>query len=518
MRIIQSFYAPENDRNLSFKSAYSSPEFHWMSWALSCLSLSKFYSVELYTNSAGKEILIDKLNLPYTKVHLDLDNYKICDEQLWSASKVFVYSLQETPFLHVDGDIFIWQKFDQDFLESPIICQNSEFDSMGFYKAAYQNMVVNDFVVPPQMQELYGNGFTYGYNAGLFGGSDISFIKEYTKTAFELIDSNKNKLNSIPLNMFNVVLEQGVLYCMAKEQKIEVKEFLDFGKDEIWTNYNFSDFLNIPLKTKFIHLIGTKKNSLVCQMLAKQLRKEYPSYYDKILTLCNEHGLSTSVDRGVNIILNSNPYQLSIDFFDKFLSNKPHLGQSYTNSCRARFPLPEYAFRDLLNFENSKIRYQNANQVLAVNDEDQMQYNQMNYVLDCEDNLTKACLSIRSGVVFVNSILNWTHINTIDDYEGSVSIAGNYKMALLINPLFHTVDAIFCDEFITRLLDFIKIDSAFMSVIERIYKYYYHTTEVLVDFRSFDEYELYEYTIFTLKHCIFSGIVSVTVPSLIKTE
>jgi hypothetical protein len=48
-----------------------------MSWALSCLSLREHYDeVELYTDSAGYHILIEVLQLPYTKTHVIFDDFQ----------------------------------------------------------------------------------------------------------------------------------------------------------------------------------------------------------------------------------------------------------------------------------------------------------------------------------------------------------------------------------------------------------------------------------------------------------
>ena len=53
------------------------PELHFMSWALSCLSLREHYDdVTLYTDSAGYDVLINKLRLPYTRVEVCFDNLK----------------------------------------------------------------------------------------------------------------------------------------------------------------------------------------------------------------------------------------------------------------------------------------------------------------------------------------------------------------------------------------------------------------------------------------------------------
>ena len=87
-----------------------------MSWALSCLQLNKFYNnVELITDSRGKELLIDKLKLPYKNVRIELDNLNFdCSPQLWVTNKIYSYTLHNEPFLNVDGDVYIFQPFPDD--------------------------------------------------------------------------------------------------------------------------------------------------------------------------------------------------------------------------------------------------------------------------------------------------------------------------------------------------------------------------------------------------------------------
>jgi hypothetical protein len=98
-----------------------------MSWAVSCLQLKQFYSeVVLYCDSVSATMLIDILKLPYSDVVVNLDVLNKYHPQLWALPKIYAYSQQEKPFLHVDGDIFTQRKFDEDLLRSPLIAQNLE--------------------------------------------------------------------------------------------------------------------------------------------------------------------------------------------------------------------------------------------------------------------------------------------------------------------------------------------------------------------------------------------------------
>jgi len=101
-----------------------------LSWILSCNQLRKYYDeVELYTDSLGYSILIEKLKLPYTKVHIILDELNNYDDNLWALAKIKSYSLMNEPFLHIDGDVFIFEPFNKNLMKTSIITQNIETTS-----------------------------------------------------------------------------------------------------------------------------------------------------------------------------------------------------------------------------------------------------------------------------------------------------------------------------------------------------------------------------------------------------
>ncbi len=76
----------------SFKCGFgwAAPHFHLMGWALSCLQLNKICQrVELYANTYAAKLLIETLELPYSKVHTLHDEFLIANENLWALYKIF---------------------------------------------------------------------------------------------------------------------------------------------------------------------------------------------------------------------------------------------------------------------------------------------------------------------------------------------------------------------------------------------------------------------------------------------
>lgn len=98
-----------------------------MSWALSCLQLKQFYDeIELITDSEGADLLINKLHLPYTSYLTTLDKLNDENPAIWTLGKIAAYEMQQEPFIHVDGDIYIWKPFPKRIENAGIVAQNIE--------------------------------------------------------------------------------------------------------------------------------------------------------------------------------------------------------------------------------------------------------------------------------------------------------------------------------------------------------------------------------------------------------
>lgn len=190
MKIIQSFWTGKHSVVYSF--GWLSNKYHYLSWILSCNQLRKYYDeVELFTDSLGYSILIEKLKLPYTKVHIVLDELNIYDDNLWALAKIKSYSLMNEPFLHIDGDVFIFEPFDKNLMGSNIITQNIETTSDYYWDMWSKIKPQLNFI--PEIMNNYDNQFhNKAYNMGIFGGNEISFIKCYTDASFNFVCTSSN--------------------------------------------------------------------------------------------------------------------------------------------------------------------------------------------------------------------------------------------------------------------------------------------------------------------------------------
>jgi hypothetical protein len=296
MRILQTFWTgPSNANNenlLSMKAGWLSCEYHWMSWALSCLQAKNtFGAVNLVTDLKGKEILIDQLQLPYSTVSTELegalDHYH---PALWALSKIYTYSIQTEPFIHLDGDVFLWQKPGEKLLASQLIAQNLD-KNLEFYLNTLNEINEHFTNIPPLLlKESYEHKDIYGSNAGLLGGSDLHFFKTYCEQAFKFIDDNRASLTKVNTGSLNFIFEQYLFCWLAANANIPISYYGEMVDDPVFKDYiKFEDYPHVQMA----HPVGGfKKYPHVCAHVAKKLRNDYPEYYYRVINMLRSAGVN----------------------------------------------------------------------------------------------------------------------------------------------------------------------------------------------------------------------------------
>src|SRR5215831_11437259 len=106
MKVVWSFWSKPFLKQQSFwKSGYH----HLLSWVLSTqVARRHFPSTALYTDDAGKEILVGEIGLEFEQVSTCLNELTDHDPEFWCLGKILAYSRQEEPFVHLDNDVFLW--------------------------------------------------------------------------------------------------------------------------------------------------------------------------------------------------------------------------------------------------------------------------------------------------------------------------------------------------------------------------------------------------------------------------
>ena len=288
MKIVQSFWSCKKSL-LQYSFGWLSPQYHVMGWALSCLKLKEHYEdLHLYTDTAGYSILIEYLNLPYKTAQISYDDMDDYNDLFWATAKIITYSLQDKPFIHVDGDVFVWERFAPEIEKAPLIAQNLETGT-AYYKSAMEGIGKQITYIPEYLKEEIEKESISAYNAGIIGGSDIGFYKKYVQEALKIINDNFQNTgsNGQVSSDFNILFEQILFYALSeKENKAVTCYFKQPYNDNGYSAKEFADFTTVPYGSKYLHLIGNKKrNHIVCELMSQVLFRDYPEYYFKIITL-----------------------------------------------------------------------------------------------------------------------------------------------------------------------------------------------------------------------------------------
>jgi hypothetical protein len=290
MKAVQSFWI--NDTNIdqlhNIKGGWIDARYHLMSWCLSCLLLKKHFNhVELVTDNYGKTILIDLLKLPYDTVRNDLEEQKEDINNMWVMGKLFTYSIQDEPFIHVDGDAFIFKKPSHDFLKSPLFSQNLEID-FPLYKDCLDACLKSGIELPSFLKGDLEK--PVAANAGLIGGQNFEFFKENYKVVKSFLSVNRNKIKDAKgIQDLPIIIEQLFYPFHANAKSIKINQLLKPSFAGKCAHLGgFIDLNNDTNPCTFVHLLGFYKQHLFyCKQMEAQLKMLFPEYHQRVVDLLN---------------------------------------------------------------------------------------------------------------------------------------------------------------------------------------------------------------------------------------
>jgi hypothetical protein len=290
MRIVQSLWSkPFNiAQSGRFNGGWLSEKYNYISWTLSLLLLRKHYGeVNLVTDTNGYTFLIERLNLPYDSVSLSLDCLSDCPESMWAMGKIYTYAIQDKAFMHVDGDVFLWQPLDKSILKSDLFCQNLEVDA-SVYNSAFDLLETNGFVLTTDL--LKRTDEIAACNAGVIGGINRTIWKELYDDVLLFLQNNEARIRSVAdVNVLNIILEQVLVFKIAAKHGI--KPAVVFDSDVIRSELDILVPASIEKATfgmQYNHLLGiSKKDPFKLRIMERMLQLNYPKYYYRILDLLN---------------------------------------------------------------------------------------------------------------------------------------------------------------------------------------------------------------------------------------
>ncbi len=288
MKVIQSFwtkpaYHNSKDTNARYNGGWPNQKHAFYSFALSALTINKFYTqTELYTDLRGKELFQSFLELPYSKIHTELDTLNNYNPKLWAIGKLMACAAQNEPFIHLDNDIFIWDKISYQIKDYDIIAQNIEEDFPNYGKA-FAYMLANFKWIPDELtSSFHKNKKILAHNAGIIGGKNVAFFKELKDKAFDLINNNIDHLENLDIGIFNTIFEQQLGYAITEKNNVNVQYLFE----EVAADFaEIIDFSSVPISSQYIHCIGyAKKSIFACEQIEARLSYHFPEYYQHLNT------------------------------------------------------------------------------------------------------------------------------------------------------------------------------------------------------------------------------------------
>ena len=204
---------------------------------------------------------------------------------MWALGKIYSYDCQNKPFIHVDGDVFIFGRFNSKIENSQLVCQNFDINQEDYIRIL-KEMDNNKFNYPEVIKIYRKNQINLiAANAGIIGGNCIEFFKEFSAMAFRFVNNNLSKLANFDVSSFNIVFEQYLFYCLAKYKNIEITPYFKTPETGATIARNVM-FYNIPFKSRYIHMISFfKQNPTLVNQMKTLLRIEYPEYFYKIQSI-----------------------------------------------------------------------------------------------------------------------------------------------------------------------------------------------------------------------------------------
>ncbi|WP_353890383.1 DUF6734 family protein [uncultured Bacteroides sp.] len=298
MRIIQSYWS----KPIVKMSNWSHFEYHFLTWILSCLRLKKFYpDVSLVTDGIGKRILIDILKLPYNNVSVILNDIQYVNPKIWTYGKLYTYNIQDSSFLHIDGDVIIGRRLP--FMNEDLVAQHLELNFM-HNKKFFFLLRDKGYILP--FGNISKDSSVGEVNAGILGGSDINFFHDYVSIAMKFISDNITRIDNISssneLAAFNTILEQHIFFMQALRMHKKISVLLPEGHvDDSYVQLaNFRQ----GIYSDYIHPVGyLKSNPLFGEKISELLFKEYPQIFD--LFLRNKNRIYKELDFSSRYNINS---------------------------------------------------------------------------------------------------------------------------------------------------------------------------------------------------------------------
>jgi len=277
-------------------SVWASERHHLLSWILSVETARKHYpKTRLVTDSAGAEILVEQLGLRFDTVSTGLDGLERFDPRWWALGKLHAYRAQQEPFVHVDADVYLWNKLPEQLAESPVFGQSPEPIEYYFYNPdKFKHLANRGAWIPEELTWSMNTGQPMvAVCCGIMGGTDMDLINHYASTAVRLVEEKPNADLWFPEETDNMLFEQFFLSVCVEYRRQGIMSSANPPRiGYLFANCHEPYDPQAASRVGYTHLIGrAKQNHYLLDLLERRVRKDYPSFFERCERYCRNWGL-----------------------------------------------------------------------------------------------------------------------------------------------------------------------------------------------------------------------------------
>ena len=300
MKAVWSFWSRPFEQALG--STWGSLSGFLQSWVLSCgLGGTHYPDTELHTDSEGARLLVDKLQLPFERVHLTLDALKNGNPQWWAIGKLYAYREQTEPFVHLDHDVFLWRRLPRELEAAAVFAQSPECFRPGDRRSWYPILEVESCFkdagtgwIPDEWRWCRDQStMQEAACCGIVGGVRSDFLRYYADLGIRMVEDEKNKGawgRFRDPSLCNVLIEQYLLRaCVGYHRAHPASAFADVAMAYLFPSPE-APYSNAEAESiGYTHLIGGAKRSAgVLEDLRRRVLCDYPDAYERCLRLSRD--------------------------------------------------------------------------------------------------------------------------------------------------------------------------------------------------------------------------------------
>jgi Family of unknown function (DUF6734) len=272
-------------------SIWREPRHHLMAWGLS-LSLARrhFSETVLVTDSQGKALLVDGLGLRFDTISTSLDRLAGADPGWWALGKLFAYSIQDRPFIHIDTDVFLWKALPASLLSAPVFAQCPEqhaLDQAWCGPREIESLFERHGASLPVEWEWASSRNTASFreeNCGILGGDRVDFLRYYAEAAIRLVTdpAHRELWNELPeKGGFNMMIEQFFLAACLDFHRIHPQsKFRGIQMRYLFPTWAEAFNQETSSRLGYTHLMGDMKtHPAVAERLERRVASLDPAFH-----------------------------------------------------------------------------------------------------------------------------------------------------------------------------------------------------------------------------------------------